>query len=241
MQITGLTDPGLVRDNNEDAIDWVGEQGLLILADGMGGHNAGEVASQLAVETCKHSMSAALPDVQTDDAMTLALAHAVSQANIAVYESSLHNTGQHGMGTTLVLACIQQRQLQFANVGDSRLYRYRDGELEQLSKDHSLVAEWVEKGFISAEEARKSDQKNIITRAVGLNADVEVDFYEFELSDGDLCLLCTDGLTDVVEDGTISTLIEQHYDDLDNLPRALIKSAKQAGGPDNISVIVAKL
>lgn len=241
MRITGLTDPGLVRDNNEDAIDWVAEHGLLLLADGMGGHNAGEVASHLAVEACKHSMTAALPELQDSEAMAAALQRAVAQANLSVYESACTNPGQRGMGTTLVLACIQGDYLQFANVGDSRLYRFNNNGLQQLSRDHSLIAEWVDKGLMSAEDARNSDQKNIITRAIGLAADVEIDLFQQQLEPGDICLLCSDGLTDVVDDESITELLIQHSDDLDGLPQRLVDSAKQAGGPDNISVILVQL
>lgn len=241
MRITGLTDPGLVRDNNEDAIDWVTEQGLLILADGMGGHNAGEVASLLAVEASKHSMLAALPELQGGEAMAAALHTAVARANLSVYENACSNPGQRGMGTTLVLACIQGNNLQFANVGDSRLYHYNSDGLQQVSRDHSLIAEWVDKGFMSAEDARNSDQKNIITRAIGLAAEVEIDLFQQQLQPGDICLICSDGLTDVVDDESIAGLLTQHADDLEGLPQRLVDSAKQAGGPDNISVILVQL
>lgn len=241
MLITGLTDTGQVRETNEDAIDWVAEQGLLILADGMGGHNAGEVASQLAVEACKHSMLAELPELEAGETMAAALQRAVARANLSVYESACSNPGQRGMGTTLVLACLQGDNLQFANVGDSRLYRFNADGLQQLSRDHSLIAEWVEKGLMSAEDARNADQKNIITRAVGLEAEVEIDLYQQHLAPGDICLLCSDGLSDVVDDETIAELLTQHADDLNGLPQRLVDSANQAGGPDNISVILVKL
>jgi len=231
----------MVRDNNEDAIDWVAEQGLLILADGMGGHNAGEVASQLAVEACKHSMIAALEEAQDSETIAAALQHAASQANLSVYESACSNPGQRGMGTTLVLACIQADNLQFANVGDSRLYRFNSDGLQQLSRDHSVIAEWVEKGLMSAEDARNSDQKNFITRAIGLEAEVVIDLFQQQLQPGDICLLCSDGLTDVVDDESIAELLTQHTDDLDGLPQRLVDSAKQAGGPDNISVILVQI
>ena len=241
MQITGLTDPGIVRENNEDAIDWMAEQGLLILADGMGGHNAGEVASQLALQVCRSSMTAALEESADDEALGEALRRAVAQANLAIFETACSNPEQRGMGTTLVLACIHDQTLQFANVGDSRLYRFNAEGLQQLSRDHSLVAEWVEKGFLNAEEARTSEQKNIITRAVGLAAEVEVDLFQQALSSGDICLLCSDGLTDVVDDASIAELLTQYADDLQGLPLRLVERAKAAGGPDNISVILVQV
>jgi serine/threonine protein phosphatase PrpC len=239
VHISGITDVGVVRQNNEDAIAYDPAQGLAILADGMGGHNAGEVASQLAVET----VGQRLLDILGDDAPDYAeaLTAAVRQANSSVYERSKLIADCNGMGTTLVVACFHAGQAHIANVGDSRLYLYRGGEMSQLTRDHSLVADMVEKGFMSAEEARESPQKNIITRAVGLQAEVDVDIYQQALQAGDLYLLCSDGLSDVVDDRAILDCIEDNIADIDALSRQLVDKARQAGGPDNISVIVVQL
>jgi serine/threonine protein phosphatase PrpC len=239
VHISGITDVGAVRQNNEDAIAFEPAHGLAILADGMGGHNAGEVASHLAVETVERRLLQAIGEDAPDYAELLT--DAVHQANTAVYERSKLIADCNGMGTTLVVACFDTDQAHIANVGDSRLYLYRGGELNQLTRDHSLVAEMVEKGFMSAEEARESPQKNIITRAVGLQAEVEVDIYQHPLQAGDLCLLCSDGLSDVVDDQGILGCIEENISDIDALSRQLVDKALQAGGPDNISVIVVQL
>jgi len=239
VHISGITDVGVVRQNNEDAIAYQAEQGLVILADGMGGHNAGEVASQLAVETVEQRLLQVIgEDAPAYDEL---LTDAIYQANTAVYERSKLVADCNGMGTTLVVACFDHDQAHIANVGDSRLYLYRDGALSQLTQDHSLVAEMVAKGFMSPQEARQSPQKNIITRAVGLQDEVEVDIYEQGLRVGDLYLLCSDGLSDVVDDETIHTCIEENISNIDALSRQLVDKALQAGGPDNVSVIVVQL
>jgi len=239
VHISGITDVGVVRQNNEDAIAYQAGQGLAILADGMGGHNAGEVASQLAVETVEQRLLQAMEE--DAPAYEEVLTDAVQQANTAVYERSMLIADCNGMGTTLVVACFDHDQAHIANVGDSRLYLYRDGELSQLTRDHSLVADLVAKGFMSPQEARESPQKNIITRAVGLQAEVEVDIYEQGLHAGDLYLLCSDGLSDVVDDATIQGCLEENLSDIDALSRQLVDMALQAGGPDNVSVIVVQL
>jgi protein phosphatase len=239
VRISGITDVGAVRQNNEDAIAYQANQGLAILADGMGGHNAGEVASQLAVETVERLLLDAIGNDAPDyDEL---LTDAVNRANSAVYERSKLVADCNGMGTTLVVACFDGDQAHIANVGDSRLYLYRDSGLSQLTRDHSLVAEMVDKGFMSPEEARESPQKNIITRAIGLQSGVEVDLYEQGLRPGDLYLLCSDGLSDVVEEDAIQGCIEENISDIDALSQQLVDKALQAGGPDNISVIIVQL
>lgn len=242
VHIYGITDVGVVRQNNEDAIAFEPSQGVAILADGMGGHNAGEVASHLAVETVQRSLTNGTSHNGTEAlAYAEELEAAVHKANTAVYERSKLIADCSGMGTTLVVACFHRDQLHFANVGDSRLYLYRGGALSQLTRDHSLVAEMVERGFMSAEEAISSPQKNIITRAVGLQPEVEVDIYQQSLQVGDLYLLCSDGLTDVVDIQGIHDCIEDNIADIEALARQLVDQALDAGGPDNISVIVVQL
>ncbi|MBD3610319.1 MAG: Stp1/IreP family PP2C-type Ser/Thr phosphatase [Gammaproteobacteria bacterium] len=241
LSIFGLTDVGAVRSNNEDSIDWNEEQGLAILADGMGGHNAGEVASKLAVDTVKHSLSAVLGSSINTDELKAGISQAMLRANAVVFEHAMSNTGCNGMGTTLVVVSYHAEHLVCGNIGDSRVYRYRENELTQLTRDHSLVSEWVERGFMTKEEAEKSQQKNIITRAVGLQNEVESDLYEFDVQAGDMYLLCSDGLTDVVNDNAIQQALVQSKDEISKMPRKLVDMALDAGGPDNISVIVVSV
>lgn len=239
VRISGITNVGAVRQNNEDAIAYHRDEGLVILADGMGGHNAGEVASQMAVEAVEQLLVKARDGSEMD--YHEVLTDAVQKANTAVYERSKLVADCNGMGTTLVVVCFDGEQAHIANVGDSRLYLYRDGILLQLTRDHSLVADLMDKGFLSPEEARESPQKNIITRAIGLDDEVKVDIYEQGLQAGDLFLLCSDGLSDVVDDKTIQACIDDNLSDIDVLTSQLVDKALQAGGPDNISVIAVQL
>ncbi|MBD3670766.1 MAG: Stp1/IreP family PP2C-type Ser/Thr phosphatase [Gammaproteobacteria bacterium] len=239
LRIHGITDVGVVRDNNEDAIAYDEPRGFAILADGMGGHNAGEVASQLTVKTVEAMLNDAMRGGESPDDVPDLINTAVQQANMAVYERSKLIADCKGMGTTVVVACVEDETLHIANVGDSRLYLYRENTLHQVTRDHSLVADMVEKGFLSPEEAQNSNQKNIITRAIGLQAEIEVDLYQQPMNQGDMFLLCSDGLSDVVNDAQIQASLEaEELDDLEALSQQLVKQALQAGGPDNISVIL---
>ena len=241
LDIYGLTDEGLVREHNEDFISWTPESGLVILADGMGGHNAGEVASELAVT----SISEALEDVlspEVKDACDMDFKDVVHEAVIfANDEINLHAKTHpecSGMGTTIVMALFQKKSVILASVGDSRIYRFRKGELKQVTTDHSLVQEMIDNGYMSEEEAQNSTNRNLITRALGIAEEVEVDVNKHRTEKGDIYLLCSDGLSDMVTDDIIfSTLVKSR----DNLKRAgndLIQLAKENGGHDNVSVIL---
>jgi protein phosphatase len=232
-----LTDTGLRRSNNEDAVHADCESGLFIVADGMGGHAAGEIASSMAVKTIRNQF----PPLATppDDAETC-LQKAFIAASQRIRQTASEEESMRGMGTTLSVLYIDGHSAQLAHVGDSRIYRLRDTRLEQLSIDHSLVAEQQRQGIISPEEARTSQLRNILLQAVGLEDTVDVFLLRQPLLPGDLFLLCSDGLNDMIDDQTICAYLNQ---DLSEQQRAekLVAAAKEAGGRDNISVIVVKI
>jgi len=237
----GLTDVGCVREHNEDAIDWDTERGMFILADGMGGHNAGEVASALAIESIKHALYDVLtPEVIDSEIVDYndALYEAITYANTEIFEQAQENPDYTGMGTTLVMSLIQNGKALIANVGDSRLYVHNDSMLKQLTTDHSLVQEMVDNGYLSEEEAYSAVSRNLITRALGISEEVEVDLIEHEIQKGDVFLICSDGLSDLVLDEEISTILIKNKGSLDDAAKELIAAANAKGGKDNISVIL---
>jgi serine/threonine protein phosphatase PrpC len=223
------TDPGKVRDHNEDTVwpekDGTGEESLIIaVADGMGGHAGGEVASAVAIETAT--------SVGGEPAMR------VQAANIAVVDAAGKRPRLEGMGTTLTLGVLDpEGDLHLAHVGDSRAYLWRDGDLKQVSSDHSYVAEMIEAGRLDPEDAPNHPYRSVITRAIGLEPVVEVDTYGVILEEHDRILLCSDGLTDMLDDESIGALLAQH-ETAPEAADALVKAANEAGGVDNISVVV---
>lgn len=233
-KMVGLSDTGQLREHNEDAVGWDAEQGWAVLADGMGGHQAGEVASAIAVEVIGDELRAV-----ADSGGALPLQGAVELANAEIHRQAQQQPRLRTMGTTVVAVLLQGERLYFAHVGDSRLYRLRGGELQQLSHDHSLVQELVDEGMIDAEQARSSGQKNVITRALGLESQVEVAMGEAELLPGDCYLLCSDGLSDRLRDEQIARLLDG--ESLPQLAQGLVDAANTAGGEDNISVIVIRV
>lgn len=250
MKITaaGLTDPGQVRKNNEDNY-WLDDQiGLMVVADGMGGHAAGEVASQMAVDVVKEQVGNGLKTgkipamgerpIHLSDRAQL-LATTVQMANEIIYSSAQDRVEKRGMGTTLVAVLADKKSFAVANVGDSRLYLFRAGKLSQVTRDHSLVQEQVSKGLMTAEQAEQSDLKNVLTRALGVGPEVDVDVDEHPLLPGDLLLLCTDGLCKMMEDGVIESELQKMTTPADMCVR-LVKLANDRGGKDNVTVIVAQ-
>jgi protein phosphatase len=238
MKTFSKTDVGMVRDVNQDYV-FVSDTpigslpNLLIVADGMGGHKAGEYASRFATEVVKEEI------VQSrEESPEAMLTQAIITANHKLREEAEQDQRLHGMGTTLVVATIIEKTLYFANVGDSRLYLINNG-IKQLSKDHSLVQEMVRLGGINQEEAKHHPDKNIITRAVGGREKVEVDFFEYRLKIGDTILMCTDGLSNMVEDEEILGIVRRSRDVVEAVEQ-LIESAKEHGGSDNIGVILAE-
>lgn len=238
MKTFSKTDVGMVREVNQDYV-FVTEApignlpNLLVVADGMGGHRAGEYASRLAVEVLKQELAAS-----TEESPEAMMKNAITRANERVLEAARQDAKLSGMGTTLVAATVIDRTLYFANVGDSRLYLLSD-DIKQLSKDHSLVQEMVRLGGINQEEAKSHPDKNIITRAIGAKDDVDIDFYEYRLKKGDIILMCTDGLSNMVEDEEMLHIVKCSRDVVEAVEQ-LIERAKEHGGSDNIGVIVAE-
>jgi len=240
FEMNGITHQGMVRINNEDSISTLPELGIAILADGMGGHQAGEVASSMAVEMIKQFYSDAdMPNGK--DAKEDSLLEAIDLANTAVFELSQERPECAGMGTTIVVSQFVDGRIITAHVGDSRLYRLRDSEFEQVTKDHSVVQELVSRGFMSPEEASSSMNKNLVTRALGIEATVEPDLVQDAYQAGDVYLLCSDGLSDVVDDTTIEQTLTEHLHSLDEAAQKLVDVANEAGGPDNISVVLVRV
>ncbi len=227
------TDTGHRRRRNEDSL--VVRPPLFAVADGMGGAQAGEVASRLA--------AAALEAEIRGDAGEQGIVELVHEANRRVFQRSTEDAATQGMGTTMTVALVDDATgtIAFGHVGDSRAYRVRDGELEQLTNDHSLVGELVRSGRLSPEEAGSHPQRSVITRAVGTEPEVDVDTFTVEAEDGDLFLICSDGLTDMVGDEVVREAIVGSGGDLDRAARALVDAANKGGGEDNITVVLFEL
>jgi protein phosphatase len=232
----GQTNIGRVRGNNEDSFALLPEVGLAVLADGMGGHAAGEVASRLAVDTVTHQLPihlGALPAPQ-------ALAQAIVDANGVVFTTAAQDAACAGMGTTVVAALFAAETVYIAHVGDSRAYRLRAGRLERLTQDHTLAQEWLDLGSLSPEAARVSPYRNVLTSAVGTEAAVQPAVRTETASPGDLYLLCSDGLTDMLADARIEGLLMAQRPHLALIAGHLISAANAAGGMDNITVVLAQ-
>jgi protein phosphatase len=222
------SDTGKKRRRNEDSS--VVAPPLFAVADGMGGAQAGEVASRLA--------AAALEEPGPEGASAPErLTALIQEANRRVYERAASDPATSGMGTTITAALVEGEQVTIGHVGDSRAYVIRDGGLEQLTEDHSLVNELLKSGKLSPQEAEVHPQRSVITRAVGTDPDVDVDTFAVDAGEGDVFLLCSDGLTDMVSDEDILEVVERHHDDLDRLTKALVSAANRGGGEDNITVI----
>ncbi|MGO9137544.1 MAG: Stp1/IreP family PP2C-type Ser/Thr phosphatase [Syntrophales bacterium] len=240
----GRTDKGLVRPNNEDGFYIDDNAGLLVVADGMGGHASGEIASKLALDVIKDYFKAfkegktaligKLDEGYSE--MAKALGSSVRLANQAIYEAAKSNTGWQGMGTTVAAVVINRNRLSIAHVGDSRVYLVRAGDIEQLTDDHSVVYEQVKRELLTREDAQKSEIRNLLTRALGVATNVEVDISELTLSTGDILILCTDGLNSMVSDNDILTITVSTKDPAAVCDR-LVEVANKQGGNDNITVI----
>jgi PPM family protein phosphatase len=231
VEHAGRTDVGRQRSANED--DFVLAPPFFAVADGMGGAKAGEVASAMATEGFEGEQDSGEPaEVQ--------LARILREANKRIYELAVADESHRGMGTTLTAAKVTGEEVSLGHVGDSRAYRMRDGELEQLTKDHSLVAELERSGQITAEAAEHHPQRSIITRALGPEPDVEVDTYTLTGKPGDLFLLCSDGLTSMISDDEMGSILRS-ADSLDGAADALVRAANQSGGKDNITVVLFRL
>jgi serine/threonine protein phosphatase PrpC len=243
-----LTDTGRVRQNNEDAVAEEPEIGLLLLADGMGGYNAGEIASGIAITSVLDVVKRLWPTLnrgELDRASgycqeSLLLKTALDEAHRTIHQVSKSQPQCAGMGTTIVACLLHDARMSIAYVGDSRLYRYRQGALEQITRDHSLIEELVSRGHYSREDAAKLVRKNIVTRALGVEAEVLVDVIEDTVEVGDIVLLCSDGLTDMVSDERIGATLHAHAANLTLAAETLVGLANEAGGKDNVSVVLAR-
>lgn len=244
-----LSDPGRVRGNNEDAVAEDPEIGLLVLADGMGGYNAGEIASGIAVATVLDTVRREWPNLKRGEidadsgysGEAALLKTAVETAHSTIYHVAQSQPQCQGMGTTIVAALLHDDRLSIAYVGDSRLYRLRAGQLEAVTRDHSLVEELIARGHYTREEATQLVRKNIVTRALGVEPEVQVDVLEEPAEVGDVMLLCSDGLNDMVPDETIALTLKKFADNLPAAAKALVEQANTAGGRDNVSVVLARV
>ena len=254
MQIvsSGVSDVGRVRTNNEDSFRIIEQQNLFILSDGMGGEAHGEVASSMAVETLvksctdtagsKQDPGATLAGTAPDNwaPQTKKLQRAVFAANEAIYRSAQAHPEQRGMGATLTAGWVNGSKLSLAHVGDSRAYLLRAGGLQQLTSDHSLVAEQVRRGIITLQQAEESDMQSVLLRALGAHADVDVDMEEVELMPSDVLLLCSDGLTRMVTEPEIAGLLQSETNPA-AAAQKLVDLANERGGLDNVTVVVARV
>lgn len=244
LAVYGVTDVGLNREHNEDCISWDIDMGLVLLADGMGGHNAGEVASEMAVTAIHDALLDVLNPTMMETGVIKcadAVREAVVYANEEIHEQANTRIDCAGMGTTLVLALFYDDKVTYAHVGDSRIYRFRNNELKQITQDHSLVQEMVDNGYLSEEEALISTSRNLITRALGIAPQVDVDVSTEVLEADDVYLLCSDGLSDLVNDIDIGRVLAEKQGRLDQAAHALVALANEHGGTDNISVILVTM
>lgn len=246
LLMVARTDPGLVRSHNEDAVFADAELGLAILADGMGGYSAGEVASGMATMLLSSAFARLSPTLSQQSfdgpaACRQWLNDEIHAANAAILHAAQSEVAYTGMGTTLVMAWFVDNRMYVAHVGDSRAYRLRGRRFEQLTRDHSLLQEQLDSGMISAEEARHSASRNLVTRALGVESDVDVEIHAHDVRTGDLLLLCSDGLNDMLEDDEIAATLVQLADDPVQAAERLIEQANLLGGRDNISVILVRV
>jgi len=249
LEVFAMTDVGQKRDHNEDSIGADSAYGMVLVADGMGGHNAGEVASGIAANVIYEQLRAVLPEIDTgeEDQETgyalesIAIKSAIELANQAIHQTSVTQAECAGMGTTIVAGLFYDDRISIAHVGDSRMYRLRGKRFDQVTKDHSLIQELVDKGFYdSVEEAESAGNKNLITRAMGVEENVQVDVHEEIVRVDDIYLLCSDGLTDMVSDEKIHLTLNEFSANLKLAAEKLINMANENGGKDNISVVLAR-
>jgi len=248
LEMVMRTDPGMIRSHNEDAIYADAGLGVAILADGMGGYNAGEVASGLATTRLAEDIAGIInsPEVLQrglSDASAVG-AHIVNEvkgANLAIFNAAQSCSRYAGMGTTLVVAWFYDNRMCVAHVGDSRLYRLRGDDFEQLTRDHSLLQEQLDSGIITAEQARYADNRNLVTRALGVDPEVDVEVHDYDVRPGDIVLLCSDGLNDMIEDHDIAATLMTLGSNLALAADQLVHLSNANGGRDNVSVILVKV
>src|SRR5689334_17702826 len=249
LQSASLTDPGRVRDHNEDCIESRPEIGLYVLADGMGGYNAGEVASGMATSLISDGLQETWnpKDVERmvrDDAKATSerlIREQIARANSAIFTTSQNNPECAGMGTTLVVCHFYDNFMSVAHIGDSRLYRLRGETMEQVTRDHSLLQEQLDSGLITPEEAKLSQNKNLVTRALGIDPTVDTELHVYDTQPDDVYLLCSDGLSDMVDDEEIRMTLLTLKSNPSLTVQQLIQSANDNGGRDNISAMLVRV
>jgi len=237
------TDTGRSRDNNEDSVAVDEETRLAVLADGMGGYNAGEIASGMATAFIKSEMSRWLTEVggtARAKEVRRAMEICVDSANLSIFNAANSNPNYSGMGTTLVVGVFREDVLVLGHIGDSRCYRLRAGKLEQISRDHSLLQEQIDAGLVTLEQAQHSNIKNLVTRALGVEEIVLLEVNEYPVELGDLYLMCSDGLSDMVQDATIAKILNAEGG-LEQKVQMLVDAANDSGGRDNISVLMVEV
>ncbi len=247
LEIVNLSHEGMKRPHNEDSSVTDARLGFAVIADGMGGYKAGEVASAIAVTTILQAVQEgmkSLPRSRADDAeyspQSLLLREAINRANQQIFRTASQEEQCQGMGTTVVAMLFYNNRYSVAHVGDSRLYRLRDGNLENITTDHSLIQELIDRGFYTPEEAAENTPKNLVTRALGIDEQVEVDLMEDAAIPGDIYLLCSDGLNDMVNDEEIHLTLSKYSANLVEAANELVNKANANGGKDNISVILIR-
>ena len=235
VSAAGFTDVGLVRRSNEDSFGLFPELNLYVVADGMGGHAAGEVASKMAVDLIRDFFSSPEITRQSEEAK---LSGAITYANQKIYETSEKDRSLAGMGTTVVTVLAQPTSATIGFVGDSRVYLYHENKIEQLTQDHSLVNEYIRKGLLTPEAAEHHPLKHVISRALGTNAAVQVEIFRRTPAPGDIFILCSDGLSNKVTPNEMLSILSKTEEDLDKAANGLIQKAKEKGGEDNITTIL---
>lgn len=249
LEIASCTDPGMVRSHNEDSIAADPANGLVVLADGMGGYNAGEVASGMAttviLSEMRQILQSAKPydiDSRTNQQLAARLVREqVLKANSSIYHAAQSQPQYAGMGTTLVVCLFYDNRVLVAHLGDSRVYMLREGRFSQVTRDHSLLQEQIDSGIITPEQAKKAQHKNLVTKALGIDPTVEPEIREYSTKTGDIYLLCSDGLCDMVDDEDIGMTMQTLGGNLKLAAQQLVQMANDHGGRDNVSVILVRV
>ena len=249
LEMVSLTHPGMVRAHNEDSVACEPACGLVVLTDGMCGYNAGEVASGIAVSVVSSEIKHYLEDVRPEDKdadtgediAVVLLRNNVQKANSSIFHAAHSQPQYAGMGTTIVSGLFYDNRVAVAHIGDSRMYRLRGEVFESITRDHSLLQEQIDSGMISKADARVSQNKNLVTRAVGIDEEVETEIHVHEVKRGDIYVLCSDGLNDMVEDEDIAEIVKTLKSNLPLMAKQLIQAANDNGGRDNVSVILVKV
>lgn len=241
VTIAGRTDPGRRRQLNEDYIGFDRVRRAAVLADGLGGHQSGEIAARMAVDSVLGRLRDLSGGTDEESALPAAISRAIADSNAEIHRTAESATDYRGMGSTVVACLVTDGSVHVGHVGDSRLYRHRDKELERITKDHSIVQDMIDRGMYTEAEARAASVSNIVTRALGIRDEVQIDAGSAELAPGDMLLLCSDGLSDMVADWRIRELLNEGGGDPERTVGTMVAAANANGGEDNISVILMRV